>query len=103
MKFYEKIGMEIAENYPELEVADWENDEIPNCILIQGTWETANGEFAIDYEWLTDEKRILWLRISEITENDEVEIFESEDLSEFKAHYPQCHGELLTFPEEAKR
>ncbi len=103
MKFYEKIGNEISENYPVLEVTDWENDKIPNCILVQGTWETTNGVFAIDYEWLTDEKRILWLRISEITEDDEVEIFESEDLSEFKEHYPQCHLELRTFPEEVRR
>lgn len=102
MKFYEKIGNEIPEKFAELEVAEWENDEIPNCILIQGTWETSNGDFLIECEWLTDEHRISWLRVSEITNFGDIHIFDSDVLADFQNRYPLCWNELTTFAEEIR-
>ncbi len=103
MEFYEIIGQEEKENYPELEVAEFETKDAPDTILLQGTWETENGEFLLEYEWQTESGKILWLRISEFGDDRDSIIADLDDLSEFKNHFPYCYENLVLFAQESKQ
>ncbi len=101
MEFYEKIGTEIAGDFAELEVAEFETADTPNSILIQGTWPTSNGVFLLEYEWLAKAGKIFWLRVSEFDTGNKA-VAEFNDLAVFQKHYPECSKELIEFAREIK-
>ena len=101
MEKFRRIGKEIPGTLPELEVAEFPTADTPDSILFQGTWETENGEFLLEFEGLTESEKILWLRISEWDDGGEV-VANLTDLTEFADRYPLCMGELISFCRETR-
>ena len=96
MYLSKRIGKEIPETVPELEVAEFPTADTPDSILFQGNWKTANGEFFLEFEGLTESEKILRLRITGWNEGGEV-ITELSDLTEFANLYPNCMETLISF------
>ena len=101
MDLFKRIVKEKPGTLPELEVAEFPTADAPDSILFQGTWETEGGEFLLEFEWLTESERILWLRISEWGEGGEV-IATMADLTEFADRCPHCMEKLISFCRETR-
>ena len=101
MDLFKRIGKEKSGTLPELEVVEFPTADTPDSILFQGTWETENGEFLLEFEGLTESEKILWLRISEWGEGNEV-IATVPDLTEFAKRCPNCMEELISFCRETR-
>ncbi len=96
MDLFKRIGKEKPGFVPELEVEEFPTADTPDSILFRGNWKTANGEFFLEFEGLTESEKILRLRITGWNEGGEV-ITELSDLTEFANRYPNCMEALISF------
>ena len=97
MNIYERIGKENTENFPELEVAEGTTAKCPDTVLLQGTWETDNGEFLLELEGHPETHDVLWIRVSDFESDENEVIGEIDCFPEFAERYPVCADNIREF------